>query len=60
MSKDFWVSETLVWKITAESEEEARRVWQSYLDDVPVMASRAYEMRNMVLKSVEHETDWGE
>jgi len=53
MSKDFWVSETLVWKITAESEEEARRVWQSYLDDAP-------DMSRMKLKSVEHETDWGE
>jgi hypothetical protein len=53
MSNEYWVSETLVWKITARSEEEAQRVWQSYLNNAPNMAK-------MVLKSVEHETDWGE
>jgi hypothetical protein len=53
MSNTYWVSETFVWKITAESEEEAKQTWEAYLDDAP-------DMSKMVLKGIEHDTDWGE
>lgn len=49
---DYWVSETNVWKIYADTEEEAKEIWQKYCDGVP---SSELDMK---LKGCLVDADW--
>lgn len=49
---EYWVSEVLTWKIYADTQEEAQRIWRAYLD------GEAPDTGVMKLKGIEHETDW--
>ena len=53
MNDSYWISETLTYKIFAESEEEARKIWNRYWID-----GEDINNLDVKLKGVDVEADW--
>lgn len=48
----YWVTETMTWKIYADSEDEARNIWRRYQE------GESWGVLDMKLKGVDTEGDW--
>lgn len=52
MQGDFWVTEILTWKIYADSQEEAKKIWEQYQETGEAPSA------NMKLKDYDIDPDW--
>jgi hypothetical protein len=51
---DYWVTESNTWKIYANTEAEAREIWNKFCNGTPAA------QLDMKLKDITVDADWGE